>query len=223
MPCAERARIAPRLCTPARFASFLQKRWAEGERNVRRLLQEIRNQGYTGCFSRLAAFVAKWRQKLAESPEPPPPREVLPLDARTGAVISPVVTAALCIKPRCLLTTHQAGKVDVLKRALPMFARMRSLAMRFRGLMRGGRSSALLNWIWDAMASGVPTMRIFAGKLRHDIDAVRNAIHEKWSNGQTEGQVNRLKPLKHAMFGRASVKLLSARMRPLCEFEQHQD
>jgi|GEM_PF-4649940 len=53
----ERARMAPKSSTPARFATYLRDRWAEGERNVRLLLQEMREQGFTGCYSRLAAFV----------------------------------------------------------------------------------------------------------------------------------------------------------------------
>ena len=36
--------------------------------------------------------------------------------------------------------------------------------------------------------------------LRRDIDAARNAVTESWSNGQTEGQINRLKTLKRAMY-----------------------
>jgi transposase len=32
-----------------------------------------------------------------------------------------------------------------------------------------------------------------------------------WSNGQVEGQVNRLKMLKRQMFGRAGIELLSRR------------
>ena len=55
-----------------------------------------------------------------------------------------------------------------------------------------------------------------------DIQAVRNAVIEPWSNGQTEGQINRLKALKRAMYGQASVALLCARMRPLREVEYHQ-
>jgi transposase len=39
--------------------------------------------------------------------------------------------------------------------------------------------------------------------LRRDIDAVKNAIELPWSNGQAEGQINRLKMLKRAMYGRA--------------------
>jgi len=87
--------------------------------------------------------------------------------------------------------------------------------MRFRGLLRGRRIAALDDWIRDAMTSGIHAMRTFAGKLRRDVAAVRNAISEESSNGQTEGQVNVLKALKRAMYGRASVQLLCARMRPL--------
>jgi transposase len=46
--------------------------------------------------------------------------------------------------------------------------------------------------------------------LRRDITAVKNALTERWSNGQTEGQINRLKTLKRALYGRASVELLPA-------------
>jgi transposase len=55
-----------------------------------------------------------------------------------------------------------------------------------------------------------------------DMKAVRNAVIEPWSNGQTEGQINRLKALKHTRYGRASVASLCARMRPLHEVEYHQ-
>jgi transposase len=59
--------------------------------------------------------------------------------------------------------------------------------------------------------------------LRQDLAAVRNAITEIWSNGQTEGQINRLKTLKRAMYGGAGVELLMARMLPIRPTEQHAD
>lgn len=58
-------------------------------------------------------------------------------------------------------------------------------------------------------------MQRFAKAIRQDLEAVRNAMSEPWSNGQTEGQINRLKTLKRAMYGRAGVELLRARMMPL--------
>jgi hypothetical protein len=61
-------------------------------------------------------------------------------DPETGHAISPVVAAALCIKPRGLLTDRQARKVDALKQGSEAFAEMRRLAMRFNGILRGKRS-----------------------------------------------------------------------------------
>jgi hypothetical protein len=95
------------------------------------------------------------------------PVGTLPLDPWTGGLISPIVAAALCIKPRGLLTRRQAKKVDVLKQTLPIFACMRSLAMRFRGLLRGSDPKPLDDWIRDAMRCGIHAMQKFAAKLRH--------------------------------------------------------
>ena len=66
-------------------------------------------------------------------------------------------------------------------------------------------------------------MRRFARTLRQDLAAVRNAITETWSNGQTEGQINRLKTLKRAMYGSAGIELLRARVLPMRPTEQHVD
>jgi transposase len=56
---------------------------------------------------------------------------------------------------------------------------------------------------------------VSAPPIRQDLEAVRNAVSEPWSNGQTEAQINKLKTLKRAMYGRAGVELLRARMMPL--------
>jgi len=42
-------------------------------------------------------------------------------------------------------------------------------------------------------------MQGFAKTLLRDLDAVRNAVTMPWSNGQTEGQISRLKTLTLAM------------------------
>ena len=48
--------------------------------------------------------------------------------------------------------------------------------------------------------------------IRADQKAVTAAIVEPWSNGQTEGQVTRLKLVKRQMYGRAKLDLLRARL-----------
>ena len=42
-------------------------------------------------------------------------------------------------------------------------------------------------------------MQRFAKTIRQDLEAVRNAMSEPWGDGQTEGQMNRLKTLKRHM------------------------
>ena len=65
-------------------------------------------------------------------------------------------------------------------------------------------------WVADAASrsKGRRSEKRIARKLRRDLDAVTNALTESWSNGQTEGQINRLKTLKRAMYGRAGPELL---------------
>lgn len=87
--------------------------------------------------------------------------------------------------------------------------------MRFRGIFRGRTSVKLDQWIDDAILSGLAFLARFARALRRDIDAVCNAIDLPWSNGQAEGQINRLKTTKRAMYGRAGPELLRARMMPI--------
>jgi transposase len=57
--------------------------------------------------------------------------------------------------------------------------------------------------------------------LRRDIDAACNAIDLPWSNGQAEGQINRLKTIKRGMYGRAGPELLRARMKPIKMADLH--
>ena len=80
---------------------------------------------------------------------------------------------------------------------------MRSLAMRFNGILRGREADPLPAWIDAAIETDLAPIVRFARTLNRDFDAVKNAIEMPWSNGQAEGQINRLKTLKRAMYGRA--------------------
>ncbi|MCP4380579.1 MAG: transposase, partial [Hyphomicrobiales bacterium] len=52
----------------------------------------------------------------------------------------------------------------------------------------------------------------FANGIARDMAAVRAAITEPWSNGQTEGQITKLKLVKRQMYGRGKIDLLEARL-----------
>jgi transposase len=67
-------------------------------------------------------------------------------------------------------------------------------------------------WLTKVATSGVAELRGFARSLLEDRAAVAAALTLEWSNGQTEGQVNKLKLLKRQMYGRASFDLLRRRV-----------
>jgi transposase len=201
--------------SPLYFEAFLAECWKDGNRLGRHLFHDIRNRGYTGSRSNLERLLQVWRAAENVQPDTSPPEGTVlePVrDPETGHVISSDVVAALCIKPRGLLTNHQARKVDALKQGSEAFRKMRGLAMRFNGILRSNNPEALDEWIDDAIDTELTAIMRFASVLRRDIDAVKNAIELPWSNGQVEGQINRLKTLKRAMYGRAGPELMRARM-----------
>ena len=109
----------------------------------------------------------------------------------------------------------------VFKEEVPGLAAIRHLAIRFQSLLRHHNETKLDRWLDDAKNCGIPAVVNFARTLMINIQAVRNAVIERWSNGQTEGQINRLKTLKRAMFGRAGTGLLRARLLPIGEIADH--
>jgi len=221
LPDRQRSTVKP--SSPLYFQKFLARRWAAGDRSGRRLFHNVRNRGYVGSFSHLERLLSTWRKSASgQMPSPPsrPPKfeplgETRAIDPTTGWQIAPMVAASLCMKPTPTLTPSEAAKVDALKEASPSFVVMRRLAMRFRGLLQGANPSKLDRFLHDARRSGLSSMQQFARTLMRDIQAVRHAIAEPWSSGQAEGQINRLKTLKRAMYGRAGIELLRARTLPL--------
>ena len=80
-------------------------------------------------------------------------------------------------------------------------------------MVRGRQPQALDRWIERTQESGVPReLRSFGDVVKSDYAAVRAALTLPWSNGQVEGQVNRLKLIKRQMYGRAKFDLLRQRV-----------
>lgn len=85
------------------------------------------------------------------------------------------------------------------------------LADDFGRIVRERDRPGLDAWLETAQSSDLPEFRGFTTMLRRDLAAVQAALTHNWSNGQTEGQINRLKLLKRQMYGRASLDLLRRR------------
>lgn len=77
---------------------------------------------------------------------------------------------------------------------------------------RTGNEEQLDTWLSKAKSSKLIDLQNFASGLERDKAAVMAGLTETWSNGQTEGQVNRLKLKKREMYGRAKFDLLQRRV-----------
>jgi transposase len=102
--------------------------------------------------------------------------------------------------------------VKQLSEISPEIAAIQKLAQRFGRLIRERDEEEFARWLAEASTSASVEMKGFAAGLRRDQAAVEAALRYAWSNGQTEGQVNRLKNLKRQMYGRAGFDLLKARV-----------
>ena len=174
---------APRTSSPLYFEDYLSRRWAEGCVHWPKVLNEIKTEATAETYSNLERLLAKWRRPKRGARQAPVLSTMRPVDPAHRRPISPIVAATLCIKPRGLLTSSQAAKIDALKGDWPEFAAMRQLALRFRGVLRSKKVSKLGAWLKAADRSGLYAIQRFARTLRRDINAVRNAVTEPWSDG----------------------------------------
>jgi transposase len=110
------------------------------------------------------------------------------------------------------LTADEREIIDELCQRSPQIKRARDLALSFAEMLRGRRVEKLHGWLTAAFESQLPEFTSFGNGIIRDMEAVRAALSCEWSQGQVEGQVNRLKMIKRMMYGRAKLDLLRVRV-----------
>jgi hypothetical protein len=81
--------------------------------------------------------------------------------------------------------------------------------VEFRHIFEARDANILTSWFDEAERSELHSLGV---SLRRDREAVRAAIPFQRTNGQVEGQANRLKFVKRTMYGRANFPLLRPRV-----------
>jgi len=118
----------------------------------------------------------------------------------------------LLLKSEVELKPEQRLYLEHLGRSNPEVLTAQQLVLAFLQLVRERAMESLEPWIERARASGLPELVEFAKGLVRDRAAVEAALQYKWSNGITEGHVNRLKMIKRTAYGRATFRLLRQRV-----------
>lgn len=175
----------------------LDTEWAGGCRNGAELWRRLRAAGFRGSLR----VVTEWstRRRRAERAPAGAPRR-----CPSARAVARLMT--LC---RQGLSRDEALTVATIEAGIPWLAETARLVDRFQELIRNRSATDFQAWLSEAAASPLAS---FAKGLTADQPAVTAALTEPWSNGQTEGQINRLKLIKRQMYGRAHLDLLRARV-----------
>lgn len=189
----------------APYEPYLLKRWRQGYRNGLGLWREIVALGYPGTRGNVSRFVAHLRQQQRAGEVLQRPRVGLTPRQATGLLL---------IRPEDVSPEQQVA-INQLKALHPDVQTATALLEGFARMLRDRTDEQpreeLELWIGRAESCGLPEMGAFVTKLRQDVDAVVAGLTSAYSQGQTEGNVNRLKLLKRQMYGRAGFETLRRR------------
>jgi transposase len=188
------------------YEPYLLKRWEEGCRMATVLWREIRAQGFAHSLTNVQRFVNQLRR------EGPPPAD-RPRTALTKAHGPPPrLVASLVLRRPEKRTDEQRAYLTLLRTEDAAIASAVDVAEDFLTMLRRREGERLVSWLERATASGIDELTRFAGKLGADQDAVQAGLTLRHSNGQTEGQVTKLKLVKRQGYGRAKVDLIRTRL-----------
>jgi transposase len=186
------------------YKPLIRERLEANASTVKELLQELRRLGYTGSESSLARYIRrrlKWNKRLAkervgEKPKCPSPRQV--------SIVMVQAPDKRADQDSAFLGRLTSNCVEA--------AAACCIAQDFADMIRQREPKRYDAWRLQVKAAAVPELLTFARVLDRDRDAVIAGITLPWSNGPTEGHVNRLKSIKRQMYGRAGFEMLRRRV-----------
>ncbi len=176
---------------------LLGEQWASGCRNGAELWRRLKALGFRGS----SRVVSEWttRRRRAEKAS----------DQQLQRVPSARTIARLMTTARDHLTKADSVTIAAIEAGVPTLVGARTLIIRFHAMIQTKAAADLEPWIADASPTLIAS---FANGIAKDRAAVHAAITQPWSNGQTEGQITKLKLVKRQMYGRAKIDLLEARL-----------
>jgi transposase len=179
------------------YLAVLDEQWEAGCRKGAELWRRLKTRGFQGSLR----VVSEWttRRRRAEKAS----------DRQLQKVPSARTIARLMTTARDRLTKLETVTIVAIEAGVPMLVDARKLVDRFHAMVRKRLAVDLDSWLQDASDSLVAS---FASGVSEDRACVHAALTLPWSNGQTEGQICKLKLVKRQMYGRAKIDLLQARL-----------
>lgn len=161
----------------------------------------ILSEGFRGGYSQ---FCSNMNELLKNHKIIPASRKIDPAVIRTWSPRKLSIMIQMDIKD---LNKDDVQFLHQLYDKSPMVKETAQLISRFKQLFQNKEEGTLKTWLED-VAKSSSGIKGFAKGIVSDFEAVNNAVITPHSNGQVEGQVNRLKNIKRRMYGRAGFELL---------------
>jgi len=194
------------------FKPYLLQRWNEGCHNGAQLCREIQAQGFAGHQTTVLDTVRQFRKASGLSPRIRN-HSVAPLctDPTRQPVSLRTLNYWLFRQPEQRKQEHEK-LIEQIRAEQPKLDEVIAQARAFAVMVRQQKVDELDPWIQQTEASSYRVWKNFGAGIKQDRDAMQAALIYPWSNGPTEGHINRLKCLKRQMYGRAKDDLLRKRV-----------
>lgn len=191
----------PRKSNLLEYEPYLRQRWLEGEQCGKSLLKDIKARGYNGSYTILAVFLAGYPKKSDEL-KLPPAENITSFSSRS-------LSRGFGQQENDWENKYRPILQKLIEKS-PLLRQLRELNLEFKSMMDHKKGECLQDWC--DRAKQLSCFKGFVLGIQQDFKAVQQAMLSVWSNGQTEGQVNRLKNIKRQMYGRASFDLPKIRV-----------
>ncbi len=205
----ERRHFTKKVSALAPYEDYILGRWKQGCHNATQIHREIAEQGYAGAYQNVVRITRylKEQERLSK-----------PLPERSPGISTSHAAGILMKRPENR-SEQESSTLERLKTVHRSTERCCTLFEHFAGMLRDKEHRSeeqmrgrLEHWIGEAKASGVAELKAFAVKLFQDMEAVVAALVMDYSQGQTEGRINKLKLVKRSMYGRGKFDLLRQRV-----------
>ena len=157
------------------------------------LYASIRTQGFNGKYTQFCHNMNRYIK-----PEKPDLPKLPPIETWSNSKLSFMV-----LQQEDKLIAEDLDFLNFLYQKVPQIKATAELIKDFKNLFLFKTEGSLFDWLTKALDT-TSELQSFAKGIQKDFDAVNQAVISNISNGQVEGQVNKLKNVKRMMYGRAS-------------------
>ncbi len=198
------------------FMVFLQQQWDAGFHNASQLFREIKKQGFTGSQRQ----VLLWAQERRTTPAKTTPK-IFRDSAIRNATLQTTGLPVMRLTSRATswILFHDPQNLDADETSLleqlktqPILNQAQQYVQEFKAFVTQKQPSKFVDWLNRLGQSKLTDLKAFGKALEQEGKPFLAALELPWSNGPTEGVVNKIKFIKRQGYGRASFDLLRLRV-----------